>query len=265
MRALIILTAVIGLAVAADATAQDRVRIVGMVTDEHTGEGIAGVELVLRNVAGRQLRSATTNDVGRFEVVLQRASAVRIQAARVGYTETITPVLHFDHHEFFQVEIRMDPDAVLLAPLEVVARSTVGHNAVLADFQHRIRQGTGHYITRGDIEIRKPAYVSDLLAEIPGVTVVSIGRGTQRTVRMARSGAVRNCPVQIFLDGRLVTRAVATSTGVSSETFNVDDIVSPGSVEGIEVYRGLSTVPPEFYNADADCGVIAIWTRRGGR
>ena len=46
--------------------------------------------------------------------------------------------------------------------------------------------------------------------------------------------------------------------------FRIDEVISPGSVEGIEVYRGLSTVPAEFLNPDAECGVIAIWTRRGG-
>jgi hypothetical protein len=264
MRAFIILTAVIGLAAAAEAAAQDRVRIVGMVTDEQTGEGIAGVDLVLRNNMGRQVQTARTNETGHFEVVLRRVSAVRIEANRVGYRDNTTPTLYFDNHEFLQVEIRLDPDALLLAPLEVVARASVSRSPVLSDFRDRIGKGTGHYITRVDIERRRPAYVSDLLAEIPGVTVVSVGRGTQRTVRMARSGAVRSCPVQIYLDGLLVTRAMATSTGVSSEMFSVDDIVSPGSVEGIEVYRGLSTVPPEFYNPDSDCGVIAIWTRRGG-
>lgn len=39
---------------------------------------------------------------------------------------------------------------------------------------------------------------------------------------------------------------------------------APGLVEGIEIYRGLSTVPAQFLNSDAKCGVVAIWTRRGG-
>lgn len=265
MRTLIILAAVLGLAAADDVAAQDTVRIVGTVTDEQTGDGIAGVDLVLRRTNGRHLRTLATDDAGQFQVVISRADAIRIQARRLGYRETTTPVLYFDGHEFFQVEIRMDPDAILLAPLEVVARSGTGRSPVLADFRQRLHLGTGHYFTRLDIERRKPAYVSDLLAEVPGVMVISTGRGTQRTVQMARSGAVRECPVQIYLDGLLVTRPEPRVGGMISEVFSVDDIVAPGSVEGIEVYRGLSTVPPQFYNTEAHCGVIAIWTRRGNR
>jgi hypothetical protein len=33
-------------------------------------------------------------------------------------------------------------------------------------------------------------------------------------------------------------------------------------VEAIEVFKGLGSVPPEFLNVYARCGVIAIWTRR---
>lgn len=65
------------------------------------------------------------------------------------------------------------------------------------------------------------------------------------------------CPVQIFLDGRLITRGAVMEVPV-------DDLVTPEAVEGIEVYRGLSTVPPEFLTPNSRCGVVAIWTRRGG-
>jgi outer membrane receptor for ferrienterochelin and colicin len=69
---------------------------------------------------------------------------------------------------------------------------------------------------------------------------------------------------QIFVDGFLVNRRMVGVNGNRPSDFRIDDVVSPASVEGIEVYRGLSTVPPEFLNPDAVCGVIAIWTRRGG-
>jgi hypothetical protein len=72
--------------------------------------------------------------------------------------------------------------------------------------------------------------------------------------------AGNGCATQIFVDGFLVNRG--GPGGVND--IRLDDVVSPGSVEGIEIYRGLSTVPAEFLNADAACGVIAVWTRRGG-
>ena len=73
-----------------------------------------------------------------------------------------------------------------------------------------------------------------------------------------------NCATQIFVDGFLLNRRTGSSRGAPPIDFRIDDVVSPSSIEGIEVYRGLSTVPAEFLNPDAECGVIAIWTRRGG-
>jgi hypothetical protein len=81
---------------------------------------------------------------------------------------------------------------------------------------------------------------------------------------MARSSG-RGCPVQVFVDGLLMTASVMDASGATENAgAAIDDFVSPLSVEGIEVYRGLSTVPPEFLTPEADCGVVAIWTRRGG-
>jgi hypothetical protein len=99
-----------------------------------------------------------------------------------------------------------------------------------------------------------------LLMEIPGVYADRTGTGASaRSIRMGRalSGPGGGpCPVQIFLDGMLATRP-----GAGGDV-SVDDLVSPLDVEAIEVFKGLGSVPPEFLNVYARCGVIAIWTRR---
>ncbi len=76
-----------------------------------------------------------------------------------------------------------------------------------------------------------------------------------------RGGAsAGGCPVQVYLDGMHLNRNDGPE---HVRAVAIDDYVSPGSVLGIEIYRGLSTVPPEFLNRYARCGVVALWTLRG--
>ena len=35
------------------------------------------------------------------------------------------------------------------------------------------------------------------------------------------------------------------------------------TIEAVEVFRGVSEMPPEFSAPDIRCGAVAIWTRRG--
>jgi hypothetical protein len=42
------------------------------------------------------------------------------------------------------------------------------------------------------------------------------------------------------------------------------DELTPDQVEGIEIYRGSSSVPPQFNTGTSMCGVIAIWSRVPG-
>lgn len=262
MRSIVILALVLGcLAVATTAAGQEHVRILGRVVEAQTGTPISGAKLTFRNQQERFLRSASTDQAGHFEVLLHRTEAVRIFARRFGYKNNATPLLHFDGHQFYQLEIRLDPEALLLAPLEVIARGGAERSPVLSNYHQRLESGHGHYITRNDVEARNAMFVTDLLREVPGLVLASSGRGSRRTVQMSRTG--RNCPVQIYVDGLLLTRPVPTGSGQSSDVFVIDDVVSPGAIEGIEVYRGLSTVPAEFLSPGASCGVVAIWTRRG--
>jgi TonB family protein len=86
-----------------------------------------------------------------------------------------------------------------------------------------------------------------MLREIPGVR---IGPVTNQGRAIRLRGAT--CPPLVFVDGFPATAG----------EFDVD-MIDLVTVEGIEVYSGMATVPPEFLGPrDLDrCGVIAIWSR----
>lgn len=259
MRHLLLVSVVgacVALAGASDLTAQ--VRINGRVLDNQTLEPIAGVDVRISRASGRQVGRVHTNDEGRFSFLADRDGGYRFRAERIGYEGTETPTLWTDGFRVYAVEIRLDLDAVLVAPIEVIARSRLDASPVLENFQERARSGFGHYFTRDDIDRIRPSRVTDLLARVPGVRLESSGTGSRRAVYMSRGGG---CRAEIFVDGFQWTPDIDLPSG-SDPGFTVDDAVSPASVVGVEVYRGLSTVPPEFLTARANCGVVAIWTRR---
>ncbi len=245
-------TLFLGAILVAASAAAAQVHVVGRVVENETSDPIVGVDITVRGPAGGYLGHRVTDENGAFQYEASRISGIKLRAQRLGYRPNTTPVLFFDNHDFYEVEIRLDRDAVLLAPLEVIARSAVESSPVLADFRHRLEHGMGRYLTRDEIEARNPSFVSDMLLEIPGVRLQAGGTGTRRIVRMRA-----NCPAQIFVDGVLMNPA-GYGTAVT-----VDDVVSPRNVEAIEVYGGLGSVPAAFLNENSHCGVVAIWTRRG--
>lgn len=234
-----------------------QIRIDGQVIDNATLEPVVDVEVRISTARGRRLGTAFTDEQGVFSFTVADDGGYVFDATRLGYQGTRTPVLWTDGFQVYEVEIRLDPEAVLLAPIEVLARSRRYESPILEGFRERLRTGLGHYVTLEDIRRVNPARVSDLLAEVPGVRLQSSGAGLQRVVTMRR-----DCPTEIFVDGMLLTRDIGR--GTAGPGFTVDDAVSSGSVLGIEVYRGLSTVPPEFLTPRARCGVVVIWTRRSG-
>lgn len=264
MRAAAFMVLALGaLFAASEAAGQNRVQIVGTVLDEQTGEPIAGVDLVARDRHGVYRDAAISDDQGRFSFTVYRIPAVRIYAARIGYKRTGTPLLRFDENQFFEVELRLDPDVLLLAPLEVVARAGSTGSPVLSGFRQRLVGGMGHYITQVEIRRRNPGTVTDLLREVPGVRLTSSGRGMSRVIHMGRSEAM-TCAVQLYVDGMLLNRGQGAGAAMQGD-ISLDDVVAPQDIIGIEIYRGLSTIPAEFYSNDAECGVVAVWTRRGER
>ncbi len=246
------------LAFAAPVAGQQRVRVEGQVLDAGNRRPLGFANITVRRPDGRFVQQVQADSVGRFEFVVSRIGAVQLRVERLGYRGNTTPILFFDDKKYMQVEVSLDAEAILLAPLEVIVWSEVDPSPFLDNFRRRLQTGQGIYITREQIEARNPTFVSDMLRTVPGVAFGTSGRGNRASIQMARSASMR-CYTQIFVDGMLVN-----PPEVGESNARLDDFVTPSSVEGIEIYRGLSTVPAEFLTPEAECGVIAVWTRRGG-
>lgn len=239
--------------VMASAQIQPETRLAGRVLDNKTGQSIEAAEVYLLDLDNRQLDHGRTTSDGRFEFLVHVVPAVRLRVQKPGFKDALTPPLHFESHAFYDVEIRLDADIILLAPLEVVARAAPLASPGLAGFEFRRAKGVGRYITRQEIEQRRPGYVTDMLLSLPGIRLVSDGPGHRRVITMGRRG----CPSQLFVDGFLINPPGGPVQLV------LDDAVIPESIEGIEIYDGFSTIPAEFLTPAAACGVIVVWTRRG--
>jgi hypothetical protein len=233
----------------------------GRVIDESSGLAVEGARLVLLDRSENQLAVGSTNRRGVFDFQIGRKvveAAVLLRIERIGYQEMLLSLVG-RRQELTALEIRLPPVSIALDPLEVVGRRG---SPVLDAFEKRRAGGTGRYFTREDVSRLQPQYVTDLLATLPGVRFLSSGRGARRVVSFGHAPGSPDCPAQIFVDGRPLNRRTARApAGADAPT--IDDVVTPNVIEGIEVYRGVATVPPEFLSPDAVCGVVAIWTRRG--
>jgi hypothetical protein len=217
---------------------------------------IATVEVELLDGRQRRVASTITDSAGRFRFERHQSGSWYLRARSIGYQTVLTPPVDIAVRDTVDVVIRLGVDAVPLAPLEVVARAAPTHrHPGLAAFYRRVERDLGgRFVLREEIEERNQRLVTDLLTTT-GVHVLGNPSGGDVGLYMKRLG----CAPMVYLDGAPVTRG--RNPKAAYEAVN---LLLPFDVEGIEVYAGPATIPPEFGGSSGACGVIAIWTRRGG-
>lgn len=236
MRSVIFcLATVIALPASAQGTLTGHVR-------DLSGFGVASAEV---RIAGGQMGTVSdANGAFRFQGV--PAGLVKVSARRIGFLPGSDDVTVGDG-QTVDVTLVLAFTPVQLEPVTVTARREP-YDARLAGFRARSMKRVGTFITREHIEASSSSNFSDLLRSVPGVRVGSTNSGFQNAVRFR--GA--DCAPVVFIDGFPATAG----------EFDVD-VIDPASVEGVEIYMGMLTVPPEFVAPRGleQCGVIAVWSR----
>jgi hypothetical protein len=256
----------------------------GTVTAEASGLPLPAVLVTLIGERGDSA-AASTNEQGAFLVTGAAAGRFRLRAEHLGYVTTLTDWFVVGAGHEVTVALRLGQTAVPHEPLRVEARVLLPlHRAQIEERRHH---GFGRYITRDDIERRPGVHVADLLQDMPGVRVSDTGHGDlviqirsrsylyipQLPPLFERENAFLQfspCPVIIYVDGVKLTRDFDyRSAKVQDIRYQMDLNrefleMSGADVDIIEVYSGAASVPAVFGGTDAECGVIALWRRRGG-
>jgi hypothetical protein len=228
---------------------QERARLTGRVTDT-TEAPVVGVAVT---VNGTELR-AVTGDSGTFELREVPAGRIVLQLNRLGFSELLVP-LELQPGESRNVELVLDATPLELPRVEV-QRQASKYRRRVTGIIGRFEAGQGVFVTRSEIDRRKPMFPSDLFKAREWIRVLPGPAGTGR-IQLIQKGFLNipyeNCTITYYVDGYLMP-IQHMPRGL--------DAWSPDEIEIIEIYRWPSETPPEFMTNESQCGVIAIWTRR---
>ncbi|MGD8279198.1 MAG: TonB-dependent receptor [Gemmatimonadota bacterium] len=235
--------------------------LVGRVIDQGSRRPIAGVSVALGDSTVR----AITDGQGRFSITSLPAGIRQFTFSLIGYaSRTDTVRLRADVVQ--ELEVTLAGEAIALDAITVSVHS--GWLESSGFYEREQSNPGGTFLTREEIERKRPTRLTDALREIPGLRTYYLDAGRIH-VRFNREGggnllafdqdsdrSLAGCEPDIYLDGILYRETAGTGNELRVSNF---DIVGIPEVEGVEAYTGPNA-PLQYQNA---CGVILVWTRRG--
>lgn len=224
--------------------------LMGIVRDDSTARPLEGVEVVINGTPHRAL----TNADGRYQLGGLPAGLYQVIFRAVGHVPVRMDVLLTDGESTRANAMLVRSDVVLET---IIVAGEPMREVGLAErgFDERRRMGLGRFIGPAELRESEHLRVVDILRR-HGVTVMPVpkrGKVVYLAYHPTRRNAAGqlNCPMVTYLDGVLV------------EIEDLQTDVHISSLAGIEVYRGGAQLPVQFSGAQAQCGVVVLWTRRG--
>lgn len=196
----------------------------------------------------------TTRENGRFRMLDVPAGEYIIVVRKIGYAPFST-VLQVPADDTIRPSFELAKADVSLDTIRVTAAAPK-FSPMLQEFEDRRKLGRGQYITEDMIRKFNFADLGDYLRTMHSISVGA--NGVPVAMRFPQ------CPLQWFVDGVMLP----TPKDANAEMPKV------GEIYGVEVYTTIGSIPVQYAtmgtgNGNAQrggsfCGVILLWTKRGG-
>ena len=247
----------LGLAVHAPvAHAQDSVAgelasdVYGHVFDQDGGDPVGQASVLFRRLVEDSVIdsvAASTADDGTFRVERVPPGTYALVTEHLSF-ETRRDTFRVPVSKDMRVRISLAAAPVELSPLQVNVRAGW---LVETGFYHRRDRGFGKFLTPEDLEQRAVNSLVQTLKTVPGVHYAELCESghCRRVLTMSLSAGRSACPVTYYMNGNEMHGPV------SPRDISVQDLAA------IEVYRGISETPGQFYGR---CGSVVMWSKRSG-
>ncbi len=223
----------------------------GRILDDTTEQPIGGATVRIPGVQA----STLTNSNGRFRLTEVPVGTYDLLIGHVGYGEPRFTV-SIENAMSTHTVIRLEPQVIAVEPIsvEITARAKwLEDNG----FYRRLESRLGSFVTPREVDAQRHRSFAEVLRTIPAVNMRHIcAPHCQYYIQMAGQ-TMRGCIPTFYVDGRRVNQLTDPDDG----SIDLDTLAFGSDIAAVEVYRGISETPPEFYGR---CGSIVLWTRRGG-
>ena len=215
-------------------------QVTGTVKDS-AGAPVPEAEVTLIERATTLRRPVATDAQGRFELRDVPAGRLTVRVRRLGYQPRTVDVLLGATAPTTFLEIIVTPAPAQLEEVRVHP-NPVGRLRELYD--HRQQRGSfARFLELADIRRIAPTSASALFRSVPGITIRAATTGGN-TIR------IRGCQPTVWVDGQRIPGA------------ELDDVVQPSDIGGIEFYPSSAGIPPQYLDpSNRLCGLILVWTR----
>ncbi len=221
--------------------ARGTARVAGVVLDPG-GRPVRGARVFVVGAAS----AAVSGERGAFALDALPSGTRTLEARAIGFQPRRMAV-DLARGRTTTVDVRLATAVATLDRVVVMGKAS-RRTRMIDEFLERKRRGAfGRFITAEQIERTGPIAVTDALRMTPGVRVVPTG-GFGNAIR-----GRGNCAPAVVLDGM----------PVADGDREIDTLVSPQQVAGIEVYLDAGSAPIQYGGARANgCGVVLFWTKR---
>ncbi len=215
-------------------------QVTGTVKDS-AGAPVPEAEVTLIERATTLRRPVATDAQGRFELRDVPAGRLTVRVRRLGYQPRTVDVVVGATAPTTFLKIIVTPAP---AQLEEVLVDAAPSGRLREFYDHRQqRQSFGRFLELADIRRIAPRSPSDLFRSVPGITIRAATTGGN-TIR------IRGCQPTVWVDGQRIPGA------------ELDDVIQPNDIGGIEFYPSSSGIPPQYLDpSNRLCGLILVWTR----